>query len=127
MEKTSVITSCTFKNEWTGPNGVVYYHALTFENGDTGQIGAREKNPPKLSAGQELTYTIEATDKGNKIKAVNAKPKFGGGGRPSEPIELKMATFALSYSKDLVVGGKLETKDMFALADKMFDWLKAKV
>lgn len=126
MEQTNIIKSCTFKSEWAGPNGVIYYHNITFDNGDTGTIGTKEKMPDKLSPGSELTYTIEVNERGNKIKAVAPKPKFGGG-RPGEPIELKMATFALSYSKDLVIGGKLESKDMFAIADKMFDWIKAKI
>ena len=128
MEKTSVIKSCVFTKEFKGDNGSVFYHNLTMENGDSGSIGAKEQNPPKLAVGQELTYTIETTERGNKIKAVSNKPKFGGGsGRPSEPIELKMATFSLSYAKDIVVSGKIETDKMFALADKMYEWINSKL
>jgi hypothetical protein len=126
MEKTSTIKSCAFTKEYKGDNGTVYYHNLTLDNGDTGSIGAKEQNPAKLAVGQELTYTIEATERGNKIKAVN-KPKFGGGGRPAEPIELKMATFSLSYSKDLAVAGTIKPEQMFATADKMYDWINSKL
>lgn len=67
----SIIKSIEFKNEWTGTNGVVYYHTITFENGDSGQIGAKAKLPEKLSVGKSLDYEITTDDKGNKkVKAI---------------------------------------------------------
>lgn len=75
-EKKSKIKSYRFVSEWQGEKGIVYYHEIELENGDKGQIGTKEKNPDKLAVGQELSYTIEATSRGNKIKAVGT-----GGGR----------------------------------------------
>ena len=124
MEKTSKITSCTLKNEWTNPQNqtVVYYHDLEFENGDKYSIGAKEKNPEKYAVGKELTYTVE----NGKLKVV--APPFGksGGGFKSEPFEHKAASYAISYSKDLVVAGKVETKDLLPIADKIYNWLISK-
>ena len=121
MEKTSKIIKSEFKNEWTGQNGTVYYHTLELENGDRGSIGTKSKNPDKLAVGQELTYTIE----NDKIKAVN-KPFVKGGGFKSEPFEHKCAGYAMAYAKDLVVGEKVEIKDLLPTADKIYNWLLSK-
>lgn len=111
-QKTSKIQRTVFKNKWDGQNGSVFYHEIELENGDKGQIGAKEENPSRLNPGQELTYTIEKTDKGYKIKAVNTKPAFVGGGKPQQDPKVQMISFSMSYTKDLIVGGKVEMKDL---------------
>lgn len=128
MEKTSKIKSCEFTKEWNSPNGTIYYHKLTFENGDIGAIGTKEKLPLKICAGTELTYTIEVDIKGNnKIKPIQQqKPQFNKSGFKAEPYEHKCASYALSYAKDLCIGSKIETKDMLPLADKLYEWLLSK-
>lgn len=128
MEKTSKITRTVFKNEWAGQNGTVFYHEIELENGDKGQIGCRDKEPSFLNPGQELTYTIELGDRGNKIKKVNPKTGFSGGGSkaPASP-----ASFALSYAKDVVIASwgehspkKMASEDLFNIAEKMYKWMK---
>ena len=81
-EKKAKITECTYGREYTGQNGVVHYHNIKLDNGDYGNIGAKEKMPAKLAVGQELSYTIEAAGEYQgtpqfKIKAVQQQ----GGGR----------------------------------------------
>lgn len=125
MEKTSKITSCLFKNEWTNPQSgvVIFYHTIELENGDKGQIGVKEKYSPKIQVGTELSYTIE----GDKIKAV-AKPFVKGGGKPftPEPYEHKMAGMAYSFAKDLVIADKVEVKKIEDVAEKIYQWLLSK-
>lgn len=128
MEITSKIIRTVFKNEWSGQNGTVFYHEVELENGDKGQIGCRDKEPEWLNPGKELTYTLEKTDKGNKIKKVNAKPSFGGNKSPASP-----ASFALSYAKDIVIASwgehspkKMNSEELFNIADKMYNWMKAR-
>jgi hypothetical protein len=109
MEKKAKITRTTFKNEWSGPNGTVYYHDVELDNGDKGSIGSKEKMPVKLNPGNELTYTID----GNKIKAVNAPGAgggFAGGGKKGPDPKVQIVGFAMSYTKDLIVAGKVEIK-----------------
>lgn len=122
MEKTSKITKSQFKNEWTNPqtNTKVYYHDLEFDNGDSGSIGTKEMNPSKIAVGQTLTYTID----NGKIKAV--QQSFKGGGFKQKPYEHECASYSASYAKDLVVGGKIETKDLLPIADKIYNWLISK-
>lgn len=123
MEKTSKILKSEFKNEWTNPqtNTKVYYHDLELENGDKGSIGTKEMNPQKISVGQELTYTLE----NGKIKAAQ-QPFNKGGGFKSKPFEHECAAYSASYAKDLVVAGKVETKDLLTIADKIYNWLLTK-
>jgi hypothetical protein len=125
MEKKAKIVRTVFVSEWNNPKGgQIYYHKIELDNGDTGQIGSKEKMPAKLNPGQELHYTIEATDKGNKIKAVmpvfagDSKP---GGGRPVIDPRAQFIGFSASYAKDLVIAGKVDLKDMNLLTERIFD------
>jgi hypothetical protein len=109
MEKKAKITRTTFKQEWKGDKGSVFYHDIELDNGDKGSIGAKEQMPAKLNPGQELTYTIEAGQHGNKIKAVapaGGSGGFGGSRKGPEP-KTQIIGFAMSYTKDLVVADKV--------------------
>jgi len=129
MEKKAKITRVVFKNEWSGNNGTVYYHDIELDNGDKGSIGCKEKEPKFLNPQQELTYTIEDTGKGFKIKKVTEnKGGYNGGGNktPASP-----ASFALSYAKDVVIASwgehspkKMSSEDLFSIAEKMYNWMK---
>src|SRR5688572_28106168 len=111
--KTSKITRTVFVSDWAGPNGPVYYHEIELANGDKGQIGSKEKMPAKLNPGSELTYTIEETSRGNKIKAIVAgAPQYQGKGRQQVDPKQQIATFIMSYCKDLIVAGKIDMKDL---------------
>ena len=126
MEKKSKIVRTVFVSEWNNPKGgQIYYHKIELDNGDVGQIGSKEKMPSKLNPGQELNYTIETTDKGNKIKAVMPAgfgPGFKpGGGRPAVDPRAQFIGFSASYAKDLVIAGKVDLKDMNLLTERIFD------
>lgn len=90
--------------EWQNPKGgSIYYHEIVLDNGDFGSIG--KKQPHGIKVGDELTYTIEYDDRGNKIKAV--QPQFNGGGYSGggakRGAQGSPSSFALSYAKDLAV------------------------
>lgn len=119
MEKTAKITRTTFKNEWKGDKGSVFYHDIELDNGDKGSIGAKEQMPSKLNPGQTLTYTIEASDKGNKIKAVQASGGFSGGGRKGPDPKTQVVGFAMAYTKDLIVADKAKLDQLPALFEKI--------
>ena len=113
MEKTAKITRTVFISDWRSPQGnQVYYHQIELDNGDSGQIGSKEKMPAKLNPGSELTYTIEETSRGNKIKAVVASAgSWPKGGRPAPEPRIQMISFAAAYTKDLVVAKVFDMKD----------------
>lgn len=74
---TAKITKMQFKNEWESPQGgTIFYHNIELDNGDKGSIGAKKKEPDFLAVGSELEYTLQESDKGNKIKRVQQQ---GGG------------------------------------------------
>ncbi|HET6224630.1 MAG TPA: hypothetical protein VFF27_00030 [Bacteroidia bacterium] len=132
MEKTAKITRTVFKNEWANPKGgSIYYHDLELDNGDKGSIGSKEKEPAKLNPGQEITYTIETTDKGIKIKLVNPQQQnnFQGGGKksysPSDP-RISNTGYAMRYVVDLIIAGKVEYKDIEPSFEKVFGLLDKK-
>ena len=123
----SKIEIVEFKNEWNGPNGTVFYHRVRFVNGDEGQIGTKGKLPAKLAVGTEHDYTL--TDGKIKIN-VQQQGAFNNGAKASfkvEPFEHKAAGYAMSYSKDLLVAGRIQnTDDMFKYADQVYNWLISK-
>lgn len=116
MEKKAKITRTTFKNEWAGPNGNVYYHDIELDNGDKGSIGSKEKMPSKLNPGSELTYTID----NGKIKAVApAGGGFAGGARKGPDPKVQIVGFAMSYTKDLVIADKIKIGELPVIFEKI--------
>jgi GTPase involved in cell partitioning and DNA repair len=67
---------------------------------------------------------IEETQWGTRIKFKKAMNGYsgGGGGKSRGGNE----SFALAYSKDLVVAGKVDLKQILATADKLYAWLESK-
>src|SRR5688500_1761151 len=129
MEKKAKITRAVFKSEWAGPNGNVYYHDVELDNGDKGSIGSKEKMPSKLNPGQELTYTIEPDARGGfKIKAVNTQGGggFTGGGKKGPDPKVQIVGFAMSYTKDLIIGGKVEIKQLPETFERIHSLMAAK-
>lgn len=129
MEKTAKITRTTYKNTWNNPKGgQVFYHDIELDNGDKGSIGSKEQMPAKLNPGSELTYTIEA----GKIKAVVPQNAGGGGFRPGggkaapEP-RIQMISFAMAYTKDLVVAGKVDLKGLAVQFDIIYNEMISKI
>lgn len=129
MEKKAKITRTTFKSTWAGPNGNVYYHTVELDNGDKGEIGTKEQMPAKLNPGNELTYTIETTDKGTKIKAVNpaAAGGFTGGGKKGPDPKVQIVGFAMAYTKDLVVADKIKIGELPAIFEKIHALMASKL
>lgn len=124
MEKKAKITRTTFKNEWTGNGNTVYYHDIELDNGDKGSIGSKEKMPARLNPGQELTYTID----NGKIKAVApAGGGFTGGGKKGPDPKVQLTAFAMSYTKDLIVAGKLDIGQLAATFERIHSLMTAKL
>jgi hypothetical protein len=127
MEKTSKVKNIEFKQEWKGQNGSVFYHNLWLENGDIGQIGAKEKLPAKLAIGSEITYTIETDERGSKIKLVNQKPSFGGSGYKKSPEDQKMivkqSSLKAAIDYHVAFGGAKSQADVITTAEMFAEWV----
>ena len=78
MPKSKITRVEESSRPWNSPQGgTIYYRTIEFENGDVGSIGTtKEIVPDWMQEGKILEYTKDKT----KIKRVNEKPSFGGGG-----------------------------------------------
>lgn len=127
----SIIKNIEFKNEWTGTNGVVYYHTITFENGDTGQIGAKSKLPEKLQVGKSLDYEITTDDKGNKkVKAIQLPNGVQRGAQKQDPeVEAHKQRMIVAQSCLKVSGdfysqrGTADPLQVMTTADEFYKWV----
>lgn len=107
------VVSCTKLKEWQGKP----IYAVGFSDGRGAESFARE-----IPIGTPLTdLIIEESQFGLKVKMKNQN-QGGGGGRPRSGNE----SFALSYAKDLVIGGKVDIAKILETAEKLYTWLESK-
>lgn len=113
------VLSCTKVRDWTKDGKVVPIYSVALSDGQGGESFGKE-----IPVGTPMSeLVLEQSQYGLKIKwnKPGASGGFSGGGRRSGN-----ESFALSYAKDVVIGGKADIKNLFALADKMYDWLEKK-
>jgi hypothetical protein len=109
----NTVTACTKKKMWQDKQ----IYTITLSDGTTGDSFS------DIAPGTPDTdLTIEDGQYGKKIK-LNKKNGFAGGGMRAKAGN---ESFALSYSKDLVVAGKVDIKDILPVADKLYNWLESK-
>lgn len=90
--------------------------SIEFENGDKGFYTSKSEDQKKFIIGQESEYNLEEKEgkTGNKYykitlpQADGAGPWKGGGGKPLPEPRMQMISFAASYTKDLVIAGKVD-------------------
>lgn len=117
MEET--VVSCVPLKQVQGKNGPATVYAIGLSDGQGGESYAVQ-----IPVGTKVSdLTIEATQYGNRIKLKKATSGgTWGGGKQRGGNE----SFALSYAKDLVVGGKVDIKDIIRTADQFYTWLEGK-
>jgi hypothetical protein len=129
--KTAKILEVQNVREWTGQNGTLFFHKLVLDNGDRGDLAKKSRDAVK--AGDSLTYTIEVTDRGNRIKEIR---EIRGRGQQANPgaiaaaVALKAATEITvaniqTTGKPIGMNGSLATK-ITDLADELYTWLRTK-
>jgi hypothetical protein len=130
-EKTSIIKSSTFSNEWENPSGgITYYFDIELANGEIGSTGVTQKNSPKIAVGNEVTYTKN----GNKIKITKSEQPNAGGSQYSSQTTKHTSYkktssqdaflgYAWSYAKDLIIAGKTmdDVEELNAVARYIYD------
>ena len=108
------VIKCEKAKEWNGKP----IYSIHLSDGRGGESFAQE-----IPVGTPVSELV-ITPNGNypdKIKW-NKPGAQGGGGRQRSGNE----SFALSYSKDLVVSGKVDVSKILETADKLYAWLEAK-
>ncbi len=120
MAEVKKITKSSFKSEWAGPNGIIYYHEIFLEGDDKAwQIGAQAKEPDFLNAGQTLTYEIKDAAK-RSLKRVKLLPPVGGnGGGGGYDGVGAMVGNAITNAVTLIAHGKADIKDLEKVAHRI--------
>lgn len=138
--KMEVKTSKVIKAEPTGrtwsANGNTYHvHSIEMENGDKGEYSSVNPAQGKFIQGANSTYEYHPPT-GNfpaKLKPKQSDSPTYSGKYQGKNGHGNVASFALSYAKDIyiakqqAISATAMTEDqMFRLADRMHDWLKSK-
>jgi len=116
------VTSCVKVKDWQNKEGrLVPIYGIGLSDGQSGESFGKE-----IPIGTPVSeLIIESGQYGNKIKLKSSGSGngwSGGGGGKRGGNE----SFALSYAKDLVVGGKVDIKHILPIADKLYAWLESK-
>lgn len=116
------VISCQQARTWTAPDGAV---KPVFGIGlSDGRGGESFKEIPVGTPASELI--IEPNGQyPPKIKWNKPGNGWGGGGGGKRERGGN-ESFALAYAKDLVVGGKVDIKQILGTADKLYNWLESK-
>jgi len=137
MTKTSTVTEAVYKKYWDGEHGRMYTFNIRLANDDVGEINSKSEGGEKFNIGTEITYEITKGQFGNKIKIVQAQ---GAPSVQNNPIiqptpgtstiqiaspqpDSRNVSFALSYSKDLVVGKAISVVELFSMAYRIKNWM----
>lgn len=133
MEKKSKVIKIT-KFDKQDQYGNTSY-SIELENGDKGFYSSKSSDQKNFVIGNEATYLIEEkTGKEGKVYFKITLPKTegghqGAGGKsafvPQDP-KIQMISFAMAYTKDLVVAGKIEMRDLKANFNVVFDTMISK-
>lgn len=136
MEKSGIVKKAEYQKSWENKYGRMYDHAIEIGE-DRGIYSSKSPDQKKFVVGETVAYeVIPNGDFPPKIKPVQAQENnnSGGGGKyQGKNGHGNVASFALSYAKDVynasqqAISATAMTEDqMFRLADRMHDWLKSK-
>ncbi len=111
------VIKCEKVKDWNGKP----IYSIGLSDGQGGESFAQEI--PIGTPLSELTITANG-NYAPKIKwnKPGAPQGFAGGRQQRSGNE----SFSLSYAKDIVCAGKVDVKNLFQLADKMYEWLEKK-
>lgn len=109
-------------------------YSIEFENNDKGFFSTKDEDQKKFVIGQESEYNIEektgATGKVyHKITLPQSEQpaKSFGGGKPAQDPKIQMISFSMSYTKDLVVAGKVPLADLAKEFNNIYNLMISKV
>lgn len=91
---------------------------IELDNGNKGFYTSKNEDQKKFVVGQEAEYLIEEKQGKTgkpyfKITVPQTENNFkGGGGKPVIEPRIQMISFAMSYTKDLVVAGKIPKEEL---------------
>lgn len=122
-----LITNVKFQKEYDSKFGKLYSFKVEYA-GRTAFYSSKSKDQTKFVAGQEAEFTEETktTDKGSylviKPPMQNRQSNFG---KALGKEKARYSAMAVSYSKDLVIGGRIQIGELPDYAWIMFELMNA--
>lgn len=108
--------------------------SIEFENNDKGFFSTKDEEQKKFIIGQETEYNIEEkTGATGKVYYKITLPqseqptKSFGGGKPAQDPKISMIGFSMSYTKDLVVAGKVPMSDLAKEFNSIYNLMISKI
>lgn len=104
---------------------------IELENGDKGFYTSKNEDQTKFVIGNVADYCIEEKigQKGPYFKITvpqSERPAFTGG-RPQQDPKVQMISFAMAYTKDLIVGGKVQMADLEKEFNRVYNIMISKL
>jgi hypothetical protein len=132
MEKKARVTKVTKFDKVDNYGNTSF--SIEFDNGDKGFYSTKTPDRIPFIAGNVSDYVIEQIEKKdktgfyNKIK-VPGEPAQAGGGfqRKSVDPKVQLAGYAASYTKDLIVAGKVGVQEFEKYFEIIFTTMSKKI
>lgn len=109
---------------WANPKTSknVYFTSIELDNGDKGEVWCNASG--EMKEGEEIEYDVEKREGKPDSIRIKKSGTFGGGSFQKKPWvgedqEAKIAGIAFSYSVQLCVGGKIESKQVVDMAESI--------
>jgi hypothetical protein len=119
MAQTKKIEKCVFSNEWKGPNGSLFFHALTLEGDNLPwNIASITKEPDFLQPGKLLTFNVKDESK-RTIQRVQPENKAPQGG--NDYGVGAMVGNAITNATALAAAGKINLNEIGEWAEIICD------
>lgn len=126
--KVTKITKMSQKDSYGNTSFIV-----EFDNGDKGFYTSKDEDQKKFVVGSEAEYLIEEKQgtKGKYYKVTlpqsGANFKSGGAGKAPIDPKVQMISFAMAYTKDLVVAGKVPLDQLEIQFGKLYNVMISKL
>lgn len=111
-----------------------YSFIIDFDNGDGGFYSSKNEDQTKFVVGKEAEYEIEqkegsAGKKYFKITLPKSDFQSGSAFKGKAPVDPKvqMISFAMAYTKDLIVAGKVDLVNMEKEFARMYNVMISKL
>lgn len=102
---------------------------IEFATGERGFYTSKDPDQKKFTVGQETECTLEEKEgkKGKYFKITLPQFQKHFAGKPPVEPRVQMIGFAMSYTKDLIVAGKIGVSDMPTTFDIIYNEMISKI
>lgn len=130
MEKKAKVTKVTRMDKLDSYGNTSYI--VEFENGDKGYYSTKDADQKKFIVGNVADYNLEEKTgaKGIYYRVTlpqSDRPTFAGGGKPQANPKVQIIGFGMSYTKDLIVAGKVGMGDLEKEFNRIYNLMASKL